>query len=48
LGAEVGAPIVASVTVHSERIAPSRTLGEVGVRGGSVIVLSGPGGLPTQ
>lgn len=48
LGAEVGAPIVTSVTIHGERIAPSRTLGEVGVRGGSVIVLGGPGALPTQ
>ena len=48
LGAEVGAPLVTAVTVHGERVAPSRTLGEVGVRAGSEIVLSGPGAPPTQ
>lgn len=48
LGAEVGAPVVAAVTVHGQRVAPSRTLGEVGVRPGSVIVVESPGAQPTQ
>jgi len=48
LGAEVGIPLVTAVTVHGERLAPGRTLDEVGVRAGSVITLSGPGAPPTQ
>lgn len=42
LGREVGLPFVTSVTVHGEQVPPSRSLGEIGVRAGSTIVLNGP------
>lgn len=47
LGAEVGAAVVAGVTLHGQDIPPSRTLTEAGVRAGSVIVVNSPDSPPT-